>query len=328
MVFGLGRKKDAAAAQTPAPQMSPAAMEMLQQAATGTPAGGQTMAPTMAPTMAAGMNPGMDQATAPPMAPSMDPAMTQPAASPLGDPADFANFAPSPEAVPASGRAAKPSREEKKAAAAARKEMKLLEKRRKKGSKARFSRARYLREANGNAAAGLTLSILLLIATILGPVLLNFSVLIPQTRENQEIVSQVQQYNDILAQAQPLLEVAIKNKTQREQAIAGRLGAFGEASVVTGQLRQLVNDLEAANAQIIDETSRTVVNTNLGIGGLTGKTVTLKLRADFLSYLLVRNKFMRSQPSVNVSNERVAASEGDPIVDIDVTIVVPSRDDQ
>ena len=327
MVFGLGRKKDEAAAQTQAPQMSPAAMEMLQQAATGAPAAGQAMAPSM--------NSGMEQAPAtsmaPSMAPSIAPSMTQPAAAaafPPAGAAEMPSFKPTPDAAPASGRTAKPSREEKKAAAAARKEMKLLEKRRKKGSKARFSRARYLREANGNAAAGLALSILLLIATILGPVLLNFSVLIPQTRENQEIVSQVQQYNDILAQAQPLLEVAIKNKTQREQAIAGRLGAFGEASAVTGQLRQLVNDLEAANAQIIDEASRTVVNSNLGIGGLTGKTVTLKMRADFLSYLLVRNKFMRSQQSVNVSNERVAASEGDPIVDIEVTIVVPARSEE
>lgn len=319
MVFGLGRKKDEAAAQTQAPQMSPAAMEMLQQAATGAPAAGQAMAPSMTP--------GMEQA--PPTA--MAPSMAQPAAAaafPPAGAAEMPSFTPTPDAALASGRTAKPSREEKKAAAAARKEMKLLEKRRKKGSKARFSRARYLREANGNAAAGLALSILLLIATILGPVLLNFSVLIPQTRENQEIVSQVQQYNDILAQAQPLLEVAIKNKTQREQAIAGRLGAFGEASAVTGQLRQLVNDLEAANAQIIDEASRTVVNSNLGIGGLTGKTVTLKMRADFLSYLLVRNKFMRSQQSVNVSNERVAASEGDPIVDIEVTIVVPARSEE
>ena len=41
MVFGLGRKKDEAAAQTQAPQMSPAAMEILQQAATGAPAAGQ-----------------------------------------------------------------------------------------------------------------------------------------------------------------------------------------------------------------------------------------------------------------------------------------------
>ncbi|MBL92394.1 MAG: hypothetical protein CMH56_11365 [Myxococcales bacterium] len=327
MVFGLGRKKDEAAAQTQAPQMSPAAMEMLQQAATGAPAAGQAMAPSMTP----GMEQAPPTSMAPSIAPSMAPSMAQPAAAaafPPAGAAEMPSFTPAPEAAPASGRTAKPSREEKKAAAAARKEMKLLEKRRKKGSKARFSRARYLREANGNAAAGLALSILLLIATILGPVLLNFSVLIPQTRENQEIVSQVQQYNDILAQAQPLLEVAIKNKTQREQAIAGRLGAFGEASAVTGQLRQLVNDLEAANAQIIDEASRTVVNSNLGIGGLTGKTVTLKMRADFLSYLLVRNKFMRSQQSVNVSNERVAASEGDPIVDIEVTIVVPARSEE
>ena len=327
MVFGLGRKKDEAAAQAQAPQMSPAAMEMLQQAATGAPAAGPAMAPSMTP----GMEQAPPTAMAPSIAPSMAPSMAQPAAAaafPPAGAAEMPSFTPTPDAALASGRTAKPSREEKKAAAAARKEMKLLEKRRKKGSKARLSRARYLREANGNAAAGLALSILLLIATILGPVLLNFSVLIPQTRENQEIVSQVQQYNDILAQAQPLLEVAIKNKTQREQAIAGRLGAFGEASAVTGQLRQLVNDLEAANAQIIDEASRTVVNSNLGIGGLTGKTVTLKMRADFLSYLLVRNKFMRSQQSVNVSNERVAASEGDPIVDIEVTIVVPARSEE
>ena len=51
MVFGLGRKKDEAAAQTQAPQMSPAAMEMLQQAATGAPAAGQAMAPSMTPGM-------------------------------------------------------------------------------------------------------------------------------------------------------------------------------------------------------------------------------------------------------------------------------------
>ena len=318
MVFGLGRKKDEAAAQTQAPQMSPAAMEMLQQAATGAPAAGQAMAPSM---LRAWNRPRQY------LWPRQWHSRQQPQHS--RQPARLnASFTPTPDAAPASGRTGKPSREEKKAAAATRKEMKLLEKRRKKGAKARFSRARYLREANGNAAAGLALSILLLIATILGPVLLNFSVLIPQTRENQEIVSQVQQYNDILAQAQPLLEVAIKNKTQREQAIAGRLGAFGEASAVTGQLRQLVNDLEAANAQIIDEASRTVVNSNLGIGGLTGKTVTLKMRADFLSYLLVRNKFMRSQQSVNVTNERVAASEGDPIVDIEVTIVVPARSEE
>ena len=37
---------------------------------------------------------------------------------------------------------------------------------------------------------------------------------------------------------------------------------------------------------------------------------------------------MRSQQSVNVTNERVAASEGDPIVDIEVTIVVPARSEE
>ena len=158
MVFGLGRKKDEAAAQTQAPQMSPAAMEMLQQAATGAPAAGQAMAPSMTP--------GMEQA--PPTA--MAPSMAQPAAAaafPPAGAAEMPSFTPTPDAALASGRTAKPSREEKKAAAAAQKEMKLLEKRRKKGSKARFSRARYLREANGNAAAALASNLVVVCSKVM-----------------------------------------------------------------------------------------------------------------------------------------------------------------
>ena len=317
MVFGLGRKKATPAPDADAPQMSAAAMDMLQQAATGGQPANPAMAPTMAPAMAPSMATGAESAAAP--ASGMAAPVPQPVTGAL------APAMPTPDTATPSGKPKKATREEKKAAAAARKELKLQEKRRKKGSKTRFSRTRYLREANGNAAAGLTLSALLLLITIIGPMLLNFSVLIPQTRENKEIVIQVEQYNDILARAQPLLQAAINNKNQREQAIQGRLGAFRDAAAVTNQLGQFVNDLEAAGAQIIDETSRTVVNTNLGVSGLAGKTVTLKIQSDFLRYLMVRNKFMRNQQSVSVSNEKVAATEGNPIVDIEITVVVPAR---
>ena len=313
MVFGLGRKKATPAPDAEAPQMSAAAMDMLQQAA----AGGQPANPAMAPAMAPSMATGAESAAAP--------ASGMAELAPQTVTGTLAPAMPTPDTAPPGAKPKKATREEKKAAAAARKELKLQEKRRKKGSKTRLSRTRYLREANGNAAAGLTLSALLLLITIIGPMLLNFSVLIPQTRENQEIVMQVQQYNDILARAQPLLQAAINNKNQREQAIQGRLGAFRDAAAVTSQLGQFVSDLEAAGAEIIDETSRTVVNTNLGVSGLAGKTVTLKIQSDFLRYLMVRNKFMRNQQSVSVSNEKVAATDGNPIVDIEITVVVPAR---
>ena len=34
---------------------------------------------------------------------------------------------------------------------------------------------------------------------------------------------------------------------------------------------------------------------------------------------------MRNQQSVSVSNEKVAATDGNPIVDIEITVVVPAR---
>jgi ribosomal protein S17 len=182
-----------------------------------------------------------------------------------------------------------------------------------------------MREANGNAAAGLSLSVFLLVATIIGPLVLNVMVLMPQTRANQEIVNEVEQYKDILTRSQPLLQAAVSNKAQREQAIAGRLAAFRDAEVVTSQLRKFLSDLEAAGAEITDEASRTVVNSNLGVSGLVGKTITVKMRSDFLRYLLVRNKFVRSQSSVTVSNETVTSLIGDPVMTIEVTMIVPAR---
>jgi hypothetical protein len=256
------------------------------------------------------------------MAPAMAPAMaTGAAASPVSVMPDSADAA----ATNKRKKKKALTREEKKAVADVRNEAKLQEKRRKKASKARFSRTRYMREANGNAAAGLSLSVFLLVATIIGPLVLNVMVLMPQTRANQEIVNEVEQYKDILTRSQPLLQAAVSNKAQREQAIAGRLAAFRDAEVVTSQLRKFLSDLEAAGAEITDEASRTVVNSNLGVSGLVGKTITVKMRSDFLRYLLVRNKFVRSQSSVTVSNETVTSLIGDPVMTIEVTMIVPAR---
>ncbi len=46
----------------------------------------------------------------------------------------------------------------------------------------------------------LSLSILLVLLTLFGPVMINLFVLLPQTAENREIASRVEQYNDVLRQ--------------------------------------------------------------------------------------------------------------------------------
>ena len=316
MVFGLGKKKEEGA---PAAQMSPEAMAMLTQMAQQ--GGGQQAAP-MAPSM-------------PPAGAAQD---QQPAASgqipgQMAPPTGIAAFDQS-AGIAGAGSAnsnltkkeqRRLARDQKKAAAQAAKEEKARARRARKGAKSRFSRARYLREANGNAAAGVALSSVLVILTLFGPILLNALFLLPQTSENREIASRVQSYNDIITQAAPLLQVAVKNKADREAEIQSRINNFKNGETVTTELRQFISDLEARGASFTSEASRTVTNSDVGVVGLAGKTLTMEMEADFLGYLLVRNKLARAQPSIVVTTEEIVASPGDPIVAIKLLLTVPAQ---
>ena len=324
MVFGLGKKKEDTA---PAAQMSPEAMAMLTQMAQQ--GGGQQAAP-MAPSMPAA---GAAQDQQPPASgqlPGQIPGQIPGQMAPPTGTAVFDHAAGIAGAGSANSNLTKKeqrrlARDQKKAAAQAAKEEKARLRRAKKGAKSRFSRARYLREANGNAAAGVALSCLLVVLTLFGPVLLNALFLLPQTSENREIASRVQSYNDIITQAAPLLQVAVKNKADREAEIQSRINNFKNGETVTKELRQFIADLEARGATFSSEASRTVTNSDVGVVGLAGKTLTMEMEADFLGYLLIRNKLARAQPSIVVTTEEIVASPGDPIVAIKLLLTVPAQ---
>ena len=299
MVFGLGKKKDEAA---PAAQMSPEAMTVLTQMA----------------------QQDSTQQSAP-MAPSM-PAEGQPQpGQPMGAPSDISATQPSANSNLTKKEQRRLAREQKKAAAQAAKEEKARQRRAKKGAKSRFSRARYLREADGNAAATVALTSVMVLLTLFGPILLNALFLLPQTSENREIASKVQGYKDTISQAAPLLQLAVKNKSERETEIQSRINNFRDGETVTAELRQFISDLEARGASFTSEASRTVTNSDVGVVGLAGKTLTMDMEADFLGYLLVRNKLARAQPSIVVVQEEIVASPGDPIVSIRIVLTVPAR---
>ena len=316
MAFGLGKKKEEAAQGT---QMSPEAMAMLTQMAQQD--GSQQSAP-MAPSMPPADQPAQAASQIPGQIPGQIPA---PASAPMFDQSSDLGGVGSANSNLTKKEQRVLARDQKKAAAQAAKEEKVRQRRAKKGAKSRFSRAKYLREANGNAAAGVALSCLLVLLTMFGPVLLNALFLLPQTNENREIASRVQSYNDIIAQAAPLLQVAVKNKSDREAEIQSRIGNFKNGETVTAELRQFISDLEARGANFTSEASRTVTNSDVGVVGLAGKTLTMEMQADFLSYLLVRNKLARAQPSIVVTNEEIEADIGNPIVTIRLTVTVPAQ---
>lgn len=302
MVFGLGKKKEE---QAPAPtQMSAEAMTMLTQMAQQ---GGNAQAAPMAPSM---QQPDAQAGDTPAAMPMMD-------APNLAADDDNSNLTKKEKKALA--------REQKQAAARARKEDKERVRLQKKGAKSRFSRAKYLREANGNAAASVALSCLLVLITMFGPIVINLFVLLPQTAENREIASRVQQYNDIIQRSAPLLQVAVNNKTEREASIQNRVGSFRDGETVAATLRQFVTDLEARGVELTTETSRTIANADVGVAGLVGKTITMEMEGDFLSYLLVRNKMVRTQSAVVVSKEEIIASPGNPIVAITLVVSIPAR---
>ena len=233
MAFGFGKKDKDQPAALQGQQISPEALALLEQMAAtaavaqpqspsqgqplqgqplqGQPLQGQPLQgqpqPGMAPQMVQqqqGMSPqSMAPVAQPPMADGM-------AATTEGMAAEFR--APTmPETPSAPGfdggkknkknktaPKVKLSREEKKLAAKHAKEEKDRNKRRKKLSKSRFSRARYLREANGNAVAGLALWIFMIIVFIAAPFIVNTQILLPQTRENNDVVNQINQLEDTI----------------------------------------------------------------------------------------------------------------------------------
>ena len=298
MIFGFGKKKEAA----PVPmQMSPEGMAMLDQLAQESPAD----APRASSNRTA-----------------------ENADAPTGETTGAARFAAGANdagVVLSAKEQRHKLREEKKAAAISERETREIERRRRRNAKSRFSRAQYLRDANGNARSSVTLAGFFLAVTIIVPLVVNTLFLLPATRSNQEIIEEVRSLRSLVDQAQPILKAAIGQKAEREQALQGKLAAFVTNDEATGALRRFVSDLESRGATLTTDASGTVVNTDLELTGLTGKSLTLEMKVGFLDYLLVRNRFVRSQPRIDLSEETIVAAPGNPVVDVKLVLMVPAK---
>ena len=129
----------------------------------------------------------------------------------------------------------------------------------------------------------------------------------------------------MIDQARPILQAAVARKKERDDALTQKLAGFADGDSAAGALRRLISDLESRGAVMKSADTGAVVNSDVGIENLTGKTITIELKADFLNYLLVRNKFVRSQPRINVAQEDIIAAPGDPIVDVTLVLSIPAK---
>ena len=210
---------------------------------------------------------------------------------------------------------------DKAAAAKEKKEEKIRAKRRKKLAKTRFSRARYLREANGNAIAGVVLWVFLITAFIIGPAMLNVAFLIPQTNENLRIIREVDGLRRSIEQNTPQIRVMSEKRKQKEGQIASFVTSFIKQDQAKNLLENFVAQLEDAGMAV---TQSNLANTGLSATSIIGISVALTVEGNYLDWLRVRNRFIREQRAISIPNESVKVSEDGTTMVISAQIIVPA----
>lgn len=328
----------------PMPQM-PTNQPVMDDAALLAEIGGVNPAsPQMTPQMPAGQMPAGQM----PPADMAQPQMGQPQVM-TGAPqvnAGFA-FAPSSDATPeedASPKAkkqkkAKLSREEKRALAAQKKEEKEKKaaekkalakekadekkraKRRKKLAKTRFSRARYLREANGNAIAGVVLWIFIILIFIAGPFMLNTAVLIPQTNENLRILTELDSLERSIVVNRPQITAMVEKRKQKQGQITAFTTSFIPSAQASESFEDLSRQLEQAGLEI---EPISITPFPLTATSIVGTSVSFEISGNYLDWLRVRNKFVRSHSAISIPTESVSINDETGAMQITAQIIIPS----
>ena len=233
------------------------------------------------------------------------------------DPANFPDISGNaPPPVTDSKAASRNSKAQKK-------DEKRRAKRRKQASKTRFSRARYLREINGNATAGVVLWLFLGIIFLIGPFLLNTKYLLPETRENLRIIDEIASLNTEIIRIQPQLASNAERKVALQNTLQTKLQQFPPSEQVKTATASLISDLRLAGMRVSEDDLILSVN-DLGVRGITGQGLEMRLDADFLTYWKLRNDFIRQFPASHVVEESIIAEPHNEIMKIYLKIVVTS----
>ena len=211
---------------------------------------------------------------------------------------------------------------EKKAQLLEKAEEKKRAKRRKKLAKTRFSRTRYLRESSGNAIAGASLWIFMIIAFIVGPFMLNTAFLIPQTNENMRILSEAESLRRSIVTNRPQITAMAERRKQKNNQINAFASSFIPRAVASKSLEDLALRLEETGLEVEPVT---ITSAALSAQSIIGTAATFTIKGNYLDWLRVRNKFVRSQNAISIPIETIAINEETGQMEITAQIILPSR---
>ena len=182
----------------------------------------------------------------------------------------------------------------------------------KKLVQSRFSRRRFLRIWQQHYF-GRYLQLLSLLA-LLWVIVTNVSVIIPQTKLNQEAGKQSEAFRNQIDRDQPKLTGLL----QRRQSLETKLNNLIESFVTSNQIR----DDFTAFLNLLDEDPRVEVSEQTiealenELPGIEAISVSFRVKTNFLLWLKYRNQMIRTYQDINVIQETITAPPGISTVDI------------
>ena len=193
----------------------------------------------------------------------------------------------------------------------------------KKLQQLRFSRRRFLRDYSGSHILAVIFLFLLLIGFNAGTIVTNVSVLIPQTKINQDAGKQAVAFRNQIERDTPKLSGLLNQRKANNERVNEALEAFATTTEIRNDFSTFINELDEDPRIEISEQAIAAETNDLP--KVENITVSFKAKTNFLLWLQFRNKFIRRIGEINVIEETIIAPPNVPTVDITIKMSRPGR---
>jgi hypothetical protein len=140
---------------------------------------------------------------------------------------------------------------------------------------------------------------------------------------NQDVIGKIRQFEAVISQAQPQIAAANQRKAEKEAQINDVIKMFADTQTAEEGIRSFIDNLKAAGMSV-NENNILYTQEDVAVSGLTGQMLSVEMKGNFLTYLRLRNRFVRDQGLVHIRDESIQAKPNNRIVDITLRLMVPA----
>ena len=151
--------------------------------------------------------------------------------------------------------------------------------------------------------------------------MLNTALLIPQTNENLRIVNELDSYKRSIISSRPQITAMVEKRKAKKGQITAFTSSFTPSEQAAKSLESLNEQLEEAGLEV---SPITVAPFPLAAQSIIGTSAKLEIQGNYLDWLRLRNKFVRSHRAISIPSESVEVNEETGQMSITAQIILPS----